>query len=137
MNGSRKYLGIIGMVLVLVALAGCGPKKPDTIDIPDLVGHWEILGGDETEVLDLAADGSFTGMILRDGFMATTLSQGPRVSVEGDWGLDGHTITFDLTSSSEQALVGQSNTYKILKLTDRDMSTLDARGKKKTLLRRK
>ncbi len=137
MNGSRKYLGIMGMVLALVALAGCGPKKVDTINVADLVGHWEIRGGDETEVLDLAADSSFTGMILRDGFMATTLSQGPRVSIEGDWGLDGHTITFDLTSSSEAALVGQSDSYKILKLTDRDMTTLDARGNKKTLLRRK
>ena len=126
---------ILGFVITLVALVGCGPTTPETIAVVNLTGRWELTSDGQTEWFDLAADGSFTATIDRDGFIATTLSQGPHVSVEGTWHLSDRTITFNLTSSSDPALADQSHTYKILELTDRNMDTVDASGNKKTLLR--
>ena len=135
MSCSRRVLGVIGFVLALVALAGCGPATPETIAADNLTGRWELTSDGETESFNLAADGSFVATIDRDGFIATTLSQGPHVSVKGTWQLSDRTITFNLTSSSDPTLDGQSHSYEILALTDRNMDTVDARGNKKTLLR--
>lgn len=137
MKCSKKRLEVFGLGLALVAIVGCGSKTSETIDPADLAGHWELTSSDETEWFDLASDGSFTATINRNGFIATTLSQGPHIGVAGTWQLSDHTITFNLASSPEPGLVDQRHSYKILKLTNRNMDTLDARGNKKTLLRGK
>ncbi len=76
---ARKFLGVLGSIFSAVVLAGCGPATPEAIDEDNLTGRWELEGNGETEWFDLAADGSFTATIDRNGFIATTLSQGPRV----------------------------------------------------------
>lgn len=135
MNGFRNLLGVLGFVPILVALVGCGPTTPENVDATNLVGRWELVSNGETEWLDLAADGSFTATIDRDGFIATTLSQGPHVTTGGTWQLTNRTITFHFTNSSDPALTDQAHSYEILKLTDRSLDTVNASGKKKTLLR--
>ncbi len=80
MNRSRKLLSVLGFVPLMVAFCGCGPATRESIDAANLVGRWELVSNGETEWFDLAADGSFTATIDRDGFIATTLSQGPHVT---------------------------------------------------------
>jgi len=135
MNCSPKRISALVLAVALVSVLGCGPTEPEPIDPAHLSGHWELKSNDETEWFDLAEDGSFTATIDRDGFIATTLAQGPHVTVEGKWQLAGRTITFELTDSSDPNLVGQSHAYEIIELTNRSMETIDASGSKKTLLR--
>ena len=135
MERPRKCLAALGLALILVAGAGCGPPTPEKIDVADLTGRWELASDGETEWFDLSADGTFTATIDRDGFIATTLSQGPHVTVTGTWQLVGRTIGFEFTSSSAPTLVEQSHSYEILALSNRKMDTVDAEGNKKTLLR--
>jgi len=135
MNRSRKLLGVLGLLPILVALAGCSPPATENITAANLVGRWELVSNGETEWFDLKADGSLTATIDRRGFIATTLSQGPQVITGGSWQLTGRTITLRLTDSSDPALNGQIHTYEILTLTDRNMETANASGEKRILLR--
>ena len=138
MNCSRNLVSVLVRVVALfalVALSGCGPATSETISADNLTGRWELTSDGETEWFDIAPDGSFNATIDRNGFIATTLSQGPHVSVAGTWQLSDKTISFILTTSSDPALVGQTHAYEILALTDRNMDTVDANGNKKTLIR--
>lgn len=141
MHCSRKRNSALSRFLwiALVAISGCAPNQepsqPESIDPAHLSGRWEIQSGDETEWFNLAVDGSFTATIDRDGFIATTLSQGPHVTVRGQWKLTGRTITFALDHSSDPNLEGQIHAYEITEVTDRSLDTVDARGNKRTLTR--
>ncbi len=135
MNRSRKLLGVLALLPILVALTSCAPPTPENIIAGNLVGRWELVSNGETEWFDLKADGSFTATINRNGFIATTLSQGLQVTTGGSWQLTDRTIALHLTTSSEPTLNGQVHSYEILNLTDRNMDTVNASGEKKTLLR--
>jgi uncharacterized protein (TIGR03066 family) len=135
MNSPSKHLGALCFATLLLTLVGCGRTTPEKIDAANLVGRWELVSNGETEWFDIAADGSFTAKIDRNGFIATTLSQGPHVTLEGTWKLTDRTIIFQLRDSSDPSLTGQSHSYEILTLTDRSMDTVNASGQRKTLRR--
>jgi hypothetical protein len=135
MNGSRKLLVVFGLLPVLIILASCAPPTPENITAANLTGRWELISNGETEWLDLKTDGTVSAKITQNGFIATTLSQGPQADVAGSWQLADKTITLQLMSSSEPGLEGQVHSYKILSLTKQSMETVNASGQQKILRR--
>jgi len=126
---------LVPALAIIALLAGCAPATPEPIDAAHLAGRWELTTGSEIEWLDIDAAGTFTGTIHGRGFLAETLSQGPSAKLNGDWSLDGRRITFSITNSSDDALIGQVQTYEIGTLTNRTMTTRDEDGTQHELIK--
>jgi len=135
MNRFRKLLVVCGLLPMLIILTSCAPVTHEDITAANLTGRWELVSNGETEWLNLKADGTVSAKITRNGFIATTLSQGPQVDVAGSWELDDTMITLQLMSSTEPGLEGQVHSYKIISLNNQSMQTVNASGQQKTLRR--
>jgi hypothetical protein len=126
---------LIASLAFLALFAGCTPATSEPIDAAHLAGHWELRTGSEVEWLKIDAAGTFTGTIHGRGFLAETLSQGPNVSLNGDWSLDGDAISFSITNASDDTLIGQVQTYQIEALTNRTMKTTGPDGAQRELIK--
>ena len=127
---------LIQLVAVLLCVCACAPPTPEAIDAEHVAGRWTLDTGSESEWFHLEADGTYTAQIRQNGFIAATLSQGAAVDLRGDWELADRTISLTVThSSGPKDMTGQVHSYEILELTDQEMVTSDATGRRQTLRR--
>jgi len=132
----RIYFARLLMVLALfVMMAGCGSQTPEPIDAAHISGRWELVTGDETEFFDISADGGFSATIRNHGFISATLSQGESIRIQGRWQFAEKRLILQIEKSSDAGLVGQEYRYTIESLSNHSMLTVDANGRKQTLLK--
>lgn len=131
----RISLSYLTIALAVTALFGCGPATNEPIDVGHIAGRWMLDTGGETEWFHLEESGTFTAEIRGNGFVATTLSDGPRVKLSGRWTLEGRSLRFEIDASNDEALAGEPHVYQIVELTNREMLTTDSAGDQRKLLR--
>ena len=133
---NRIYIGRLVVVLALLVITvACEPTTQESIDTVHISGRWELVTGDETEWFDISPGGGFSATIRSNGFLATTLSQGETITLNGRWELAGNTLTFHIEKSRDKVLIGQVHRYEVKSLTNRNMVTVDAAGRQQTLMK--
>jgi uncharacterized protein (TIGR03066 family) len=119
----RAILGCGLAVLVLfTATVGAEDKKEEKIDAKKLLGKWEP--GEAKKGGDVVIE------FLKDGKLAITANAaGKEIKIDGTYKVAGNKLELALSFMGME----KSDTATILKLTDDELTTEDAKGKKETL----
>jgi hypothetical protein len=87
----------------------------------EVIGSWSGTAGNLKEAISLNHDSTFVCQVYPNGFIANTLSQGVKGSVNGKWKIRGAIITLIITGEKNENLENKIATSTILSLNKNEL----------------
>jgi len=122
-NSIIRLKTIIGIVFTCY-ITSC---TNNTVVIPKseysakIIGQWMGTVGDLKESMALNSDSTFVCQLYLDGFIANTLSQGVKGTVNGRWNIKDSTITLNITGEKNENLENGSAISTIISLKENEL----------------
>jgi uncharacterized protein (TIGR03066 family) len=107
-------------VLALVGFACADDDDDEKIDAKKLIGKWEPTKAEDKAVLEIKDKGKLV--------LSVTINEKTQ-QIEGTYKLDGNKLEVELTFGDNKI----KETLTIIKLSDKEMTTKDSKGKEETM----
>lgn len=128
-NG-RNFLKIITVVFTcyITACANDSAVISETEYSTKIVGQWFGTAGGLKESITLNHDSTFVCEVYPMGFIANTLSQGERGSINGNWKITGATITLNITGEKNERVENKVALSRIISLKKNELVLKSDKG---------
>lgn len=130
---SNKITWLKAIVIIVFAfcITSCTNNSvviPETEYSTKIIGQWMGTVGDLKETMTLNSDSTFSCQVYPNGFIANTLSQGVRGTVNGKWDLKGSTISLHITGEKNENVENKIAVSTIISLKENELVLKSDKG---------